>query len=167
MAFFVTERSSGLRPTQDKLSELEALVLEHKWWVNKRRLNITDGEVRHYGEKGKPYLVKGVLSNSVKSGRMLELVQEMLPDAGITELCLSRNIECTPHRDKGNYGPSYALFLGTFEGGALCFETGERYEQRGVWQGPFLGSDLTHWNEAIISGTKYSVIAYSRKKLGV
>ena len=123
MAFFVT-------PSQDKLSELEALVLEHKWWLNKRRLNITDGEVRQYGEKRKRYLVKGVLSNSVKSGRMLELVQGMLPGANITELCLNRQVECKPHRDKGNYGPSYILFLGTFEGGALCFETGERYYQR-------------------------------------
>ena len=147
---------------EDKLSELEALVLEHKWWPNKRRLNITDGEVKHYGEKRKRYLVKGVLSNSVKSGRMLELVQEMLPDAGITELTLNKNLECKPHRDKANTGASYVLFLGEFTGGALVLEDGTRFEQRGVWQGPMWGSAVVHWNEPITSGEKLSVVAYSR-----
>ena len=116
----------------------------------------------HYGEKRKRYLVKGVLSNSVKSGRMLELVQEMLPDAGITELALNKNLECKPHRDKANTGASYVLFLGEFTGGALVLEDGTRFEQRGVWQGPMWGSDVTHFNEPITSGTKYSVVAYSR-----
>ena len=34
--------------------------------------------------------------------------------------------------------------------------------KKGVWHGPFLGSEVTHYNEPIISGTKYSVVAYSR-----
>ena len=45
---------------------------------------------------------------------MLELAQEMLPEAGITELCV-----CGPHRDKASYG---ILCLGEFEGGALIWE---------------------------------------------
>ena len=145
------------------MEELTQLVLKHRFTINKMRTNISD-DVGHFGVKRKPFLIKGVYSNTTKEGRMLELVQKMLPDAGITELCLNRNLECTPHRDKGNYGPSYVLFLGTFEGGALCFETEERYDQRGVWQGPFLGSEVTHWNEPITSGTKYAVVAYSRLK---
>ena len=149
---------------ENKLSELEALVLEHKWWPNKRRINI-GGEVRHYGEKRKCYLVKGVFSNPVKEGRILELVQSMLPDANITELCLNKNVECTPHKDKANTGASYVLFLGEFTGGALVFENGERFEERGVWQGPCYGAEVTHWNEPITAGTKYSVIAYSRAKM--
>ena len=147
---------------EDKLSELEALVLEHKWWQNKRRMNISDGEVRQYGKYGKWYLVKGLWSNPVKNGRMLELVQEMLPGANITELCLNRQVVCKPHRDKANTGASYALFLGEFTGGALVLEDGARFEQRGQWMGPILGSELIHWNEPITDGIKYSVIAYSR-----
>ena len=94
---------------------------------------------------------------------MLEIVQEMLPEAGITELCLNKNVVCSPHRDKKNYSPSYILFLGHFEGGALVLEESKkRYEEKEVWHGPFLGSEVTHYNEPIISGDKYSVVAYSR-----
>ena len=38
----------------------------------------------------------------------------------------------------------------------------KRYEEKEVWHGPFLGSEVTHYNEEITSGTKYSVVAYSR-----
>ena len=146
-----------------KMDELERLVLNHRFTLNKMRTNI-GGKVGYFGTRRKPFLIKGVYSNSVKNGRMLELVQGMLPDAGITELCLNRNVVCIPHKDKGNYGPSWILFIGTFQGGGLCFETGERYEQTGIWHGPFFGAEVTHWNEPITSGTKYAVVAYSRLK---
>ena len=145
------------------MEALKELVFNHRFTINKMRTNVND-DIGYFGPKRKQFLIKGVYSNTIKEGRMLEIVQEMLPGANITELCLNRQVECKPHRDKGNYGPSYVLFLGTFEGGALCFETGERYDQRGVWQGPFLGSDVIHWNEPITSGTKYSVVANSRKR---
>ena len=143
------------------MEALKELVFNHRCTINKMRTNVND-DIGYFGPKRKPILIKGVYSNTIKEGRMLKIVQEMVPDANVTELCLNRQVECKPHRDKGNYGPSYVLFLGTFEGGALCFETGERYDQRGVWQGPFLGSDVIHWNEPITSGTKYSVVAYNR-----
>ena len=55
------------------------------------------------------------------------------------------------------------LFFGQFEGGALVLEESKkRYEEKEVWHGPFLGSEVTHYNEPIISGDKYSVVAYSR-----
>ena len=41
-------------------------------------------------------------------------------------------------------------------------ESKKRYEEKEVWHGPFLGSEVTHYNEPIISGDKYSVVAYSR-----
>ena len=143
------------------MEALKELVFKHRFTLNKMRTNINE-DIGYFGLKRKPFLIKGVYSNTIKEGRMLEIVQEMLPDANITELCLNRQVACKPHRDKGNYGPSYVLFLGAFEGGALCFETGERYDQRGVWQGPCYGAEATHWNEPITAGTKYSVIAYSR-----
>ena len=128
------------------------------------RTNIND-DVGYFGLKKKPFLIKGVYSNTVKEGRMLELVQEMLPEAGITELCLNKNVVCSPHRDKANYGPSFICFFERFQGGALVLEEMKKsYEEKEVWHGPFLGSKVTHHNEPIISGTKYSVVAYSRLK---
>ena len=82
------------------------------------------------------------------------MLQEMLPGANITELCLNRQVVCKPHRDKANTGASYALFLGEFTGGALVLEDGARFEQRGQWMGPILGSELIHWNEPITDGRR-------------
>ena len=101
--------------------------------------------------------------NSVKSGRMLEIVQEMLPDAGVTELCLNRDVTCQPHRDRGNSSDSHILYFGDFQGGALCLEDERRYEAKNVWHGPFDGKRLTHWNEPHV-GTMYAVVAYSRAR---
>ena len=139
------------------MEELIELVAQHKWTRNCRRLNL-GGETKMYGKR--PYLVKGHYSNIVKSGPLLEAVQKMLPN--ITELCLNKDVVCPPHVDKGNYGDSYILFLGDFEGGALVFFNGTRYESKNVWMGPFSGQDL-HWNEPITSGSKISIVAYSRK----
>ena len=59
------------------------------------------------------------------------------------------------------------LIFGSFEGGALVLEESKkRYEEKEVWHGPFLGSVVTHYNERILSGDKYSVVAYSRLKNG-
>jgi len=65
-----------------------------------------------------------------------------------------------PHRDAGNAGPSLALFLGRFEGGALVTEDGRRLDEPGVLRA-FDGRAL-HWNEPVTGGTKYSVIFYNR-----
>ena len=144
------------------MEELKALVFKHRFTINKMRININD-DVGYFGIKKKPFLIKGVYSNTVKEGRMLEIVQEMLPEASITEICLNKNVVCRPHKDKKNYGPSYVIYFGQFEGGALVSEESkQRYEEKEVWHGPFLGSEVTHYNEPIICGVKYSVVAYSR-----
>ena len=93
------------------MEELKELVFfNDRFTINKMRTNIND-DIGYFGPKKKPFLIKGVYSNTVKAGRMLELVQEMLPEAAITELCLNKNVVCSPHRDKANYGPSYIFFL--------------------------------------------------------
>ena len=148
------------------MEELKALVFNHRFTINKIRINI-NADVGYFGPKKKPFLIKGVYSNTVKEGRMLEIVQEMLPEASITEVCLNKNVVCSPHKDKKNFGQSYILFLGEFEGGALVLEEiKKRYEEKEMWHGPFLGSEVTHYNEPILSGTKFSVVAYSRLKDG-
>ena len=109
----------------NKMEELKNLILKHKFTINKMRTNISN-DVGFFGPKQKPFLIKGVYSNTVKAGKMLEIVQEMLPDAGITELCLNRNVVCSPHKDKSNFGPSFICFLGSFEGGALVLEESKK-----------------------------------------
>ena len=50
-----------------------------------------------------------------------------------------------------------------YKGSALVLqESKKRYEEKEVWHGPFLGSEVTHYNEETTSGGKYSVVAYSQ-----
>ena len=116
----------------------------------------TDEVSRKYG---RPFMKQGIFSNTVRDGRMLDIVQEMLP--GITCLCLNRDVTCAPHRDAKNTGEySYVLFFGEFEGGELCLETGECFREHKVWH-RFRGQSVTHWNLPH-TGRKYSIVAYSR-----
>ncbi len=53
----------------------------HHWWANRNWVNL-GGEVTT--KSGRPCLVKGVYSNTVRTGRLLEIVQAILPGAGVT-----------------------------------------------------------------------------------
>ena len=75
----------------------------------------------------------------------------------------NRNVVCAPHVDRNNSEYSWIIFLGTFEGGALLFEDGQRIEKP-YERHRIRASELLHWNEPITSGTKFSVILY-RKRL--
>ena len=101
-----------------------------------------------------------VLSNALKSGRILKIVQGMLPGKGITQVTLNKNIVTAPHRDGANTRPSYLLFLGDFKGGALRWKGGS-FSKKRTWFGPFDGRAIRHWNEPITKGTKFSIVAYS------
>ena len=160
------------------LAELKHLVSErHRWKRNSLRTNLartpddlTDGSFRA--------LPIGVFSNGVRDGqspasdRMLAIVREMLPDANVNALQLNRNVVCGRHKDaKNSAAENRRLFFGHYSGGALVFETGERYEARDVWHGPMQSRDFYHWNEEILpvegSGEpfcKYAVVAYNREK---
>ena len=122
-------------------------------------------------------LRKGVYSNGVREGqtpagdRMLAVVREMLPHATVNALQLNRNVVCGRHKDaKNSAAESHILFFGHYSGGALCFETGERFEARKVWHGPMQSRDYYHWNEEIlpVPGSdepfcKYAVVAYAHE----
>ena len=96
---------------------------------------------------------------------MLEIVREMLPHK-INALQLNRDVVCGRHKDgKNSAAESYILFFGKYNGGALVFENGERFEEKEVWHGPMRTRDLDHWNERILPVSagrfrKYAVVAY-------
>ena len=102
---------------------------------------------------------------------MLGIVREMLPYATVNALQLNRNVVCGKHKDARNSASeSHILFFGHYSGGALVFETGERFEERDVWHGPMQSRELFHWNEEIlpVPGSdqpfcKYAVVAYAHE----
>ena len=145
------------------MEELEQLVMEFKYKPNRARVNISPKENQDTTYK-RILLKDPVYSNSVKEGRTLELVQIMLPEAGITQLTLNRDVVCARHRDKANSGLSWICFFGEYtEGGDLLFEDGTIYpgSQTGHWHGPFDGKLLAHWNTQHYGGCRWSVVGYS------
>ena len=141
---------------------LEQLVRNHRFTRNRNRLNVSDGEVMEYlcrDGKRRPCLRKGILSNTLKSGPVLDQCRAMLGD-DVRYVCLNKNLRCKMHVDKKNAGLSHVCYFGSFTGGALCLEDGRRFEGKGQWFGPFDGSKIPHGNEPH-EGEKYSIVAFT------
>ena len=142
----------------DDWDELERLVKAHRYTCNRNRTNL-GGPCVWYGNRR--CLQKGVYNNTRKQGPILEHVRRMLGEE-ISAVTLNRNVVCGKHRDRRNCIKSFIAFLGNFEGGALVLETGERFEARRQWFS-FDGAKVSHWNEPITAGRKYSVVAYTQR----
>ena len=134
------------------------MVRKHRFKCNYARVNLAHSPAQVDVRYGRPWLKKGIYSNTIRSGPMLELVQQMLP--GVSHLCLNRDVTCAPHKDSFNSGDdSYVLFFGNYQGGELCTESGQVFAEKGVWH-RFQGRSQTHWNQPH-TGRKYSIVAYS------
>ena len=141
---------------------LEQLVRNHRFTRNRNRLNVSDGEVVEYlcrDGKRRPCLRKGILSNTLRSGPILDQVRAMLGE-GVRCVCLNKGLQAKRHTDKKNAGLSYVCYFGSFTGGALCLDDGRRFEGTGQWHGPFDGAAIPHWNEPH-EGKKFSVVAFT------
>ena len=138
------------------MDELELMVRAHKFTSNRNRTNISNGPTMKYGKHA--CLVMSVLSNTLRSGSILDHVQAMLGPQ-ITCVCLNKNVPCAPHRDKKNAGESFVCYFGEFTGGALCLEDGRRFEGKRQWHGSFDGASLLHYNEPH-EGEKFSIVAF-------
>lgn len=79
-------------------------------------------------------------------------------DFEFNQITLNRNNQLGRHRH-ANVGTSLAMLLGNFEGGALCIETGERFDSKNEWFS-FDGSQF-HWVEPF-QGERFSIILYNR-----
>ena len=105
-----------------------------------------------------------VESNALgKSEKLLkEAIQLTAPEwfGDDTKFCLNRNVKCEKHKDTGNLGHSYVLFMGNYTGGALVFEDGVRLEEKYKWHR--IDGSIPHWNEPH-EGTKYSIVLYKSK----
>lgn len=145
---------------------LQALRM-HKFKATRLRTNIVPPQDRVrtvYGRSVVDTTRRPLLSQTLLEGELYDLIlasAPILPEGTQWHVTVNKNLVCHRHRDTGNYGTSWILFLGDFSGGALVFEDGRRIEESGVWH-EFDGQ-LEHWNEPI-AGEKYSVVLYRRAK---
>ena len=104
------------------IDTLISLVSQHRWYKNAYRTN-TDTDPTHHqiGRRGRHWLAYpwAPYSNTVRTGPILECVQQMLP--GVNAVCLNRKRADEPpmskHKDSKNSGPSWVCFWGDIEGG--------------------------------------------------
>jgi transcriptional regulator with XRE-family HTH domain len=89
--------------------------------------------------------------------KLIENIKEVT-DFEFNQVTLNYNHLMKAHRHK-NEGISHAILLGDFEGGALCVEDGNRFEEKNVWF-TFNGTK-NHWVEPF-SGERFSLILYKR-----
>lgn len=147
------------------MDRLLELLQTHKWVKSRLRYNIVPPEdrvVQEYNGRKGTYLRKGIKSQSLASGQLFDHIMSMAPERpeGNWLVTINENIQCYPHKDRGNVGHSYILFLGDFSGGELCFEDGTIVSEPRCWHE--IDGSLTHWNEPITSGIKYSVILFNK-----
>ena len=140
------------------MDALLKLLEARKWKEDCLRTNIAGPEHIEVSDSGfkRVRLASNVVSPS--EGDLRAAIQQVAPCCTDEyQIIVNRNVTCRPHRDPANVGPSYCLFLGDFEGGALIFADGKRFTEKGVWH--VLDGRIEHWNEPQ-TGTKYSVILY-------
>ena len=117
---------------------------------------------------GKKELIKPIFSNTINSGKILELCQKILGAVGahINCVCINRDIQCLPHRDKKNdCEKSFFMQFGDFSGCELCIgePSGIRVlDKKDVFY-EFNGKRDLHWNIPLWEGTKYSIVCFARR----
>ena len=95
---------------------LEALLRARKFQGSKLRTNVARGAPTEKHPSGRVMLKDAVLSDVVKSGRLVNAVRKFHP--WVEQLTLNRNLCCTRHTDR-NEGTSLIAFFGDFTGGCL------------------------------------------------
>ncbi len=100
--------------------------------------------------------------NNEKHKVLYELLMEIgnsICPFEFNQIQLAQDLVCPPHKDKKNVGDSMLISVGDYVGGEIVVE-GTAYDARA---NPviFNGGEMTHWNNDIISGTKFSFIFFT------
>ena len=135
------------------------LLKQRRWIYTCLRTNIAQPEEIVVSDTG---FRKACLASNVLGPRELELREAVKAISPVDwdedfKILVNKNVTCKPHKDRGNVGASYCLWLGDFKGGALVFDSGRRVEGKNVWH--TLDAKEVHWNEPHVLD-KYSVIIY-------
>ena len=147
------------------MDQLLSALRTHKWQKTQLRYNVVppdDRETKTYKSGHKMTTIKkGICSQSLKSGPLYDLILSLAPDRppGDWRVTINKNIQCYPHKDKGNVGTSFIAFLGDYTGGELCFENGNVVSETNTWHE--IDGSIVHWNKPI-EGEKYSVILFNK-----
>ena len=127
------------------MDELERLLAKRYWQPYCLRTGIAQPE---YIVEKNGFRKAQVASNTPRPREvsLLRAIRAVAPDwCAATKVIINKDVTCRRQSDGANLGSSYILFLGDFEGGALVFDDGTRFEAKREWF-EFDGQ-VPHWNE--------------------
>ena len=147
---------------------VEFLLNNRTWSPTCLRTNIAKPEDFYVGPTGfkRVHLLSNLVGHTTHQDRLLRSALELIaPEwwGEETHITINKNVVCCPHVDKNNAEYSYIAFVGKFAGGALLFESNQRYEEPYKWY-KIDAFNTLHWNEPITEGTKYSIIIFKTKR---
>ena len=119
------------------------------------------GDVPYRGQRILNFQTRGPSKFNRKYTKLLEMLKsfvlEIDPSFQFTTIQVNKNIQCEPHVDKNNMGPSYIIGLGNYDGGDLVIE-GKEISIKNKWV-QFDGRKA-HWTNPF-NGTRYSIIYFT------
>jgi hypothetical protein len=114
------------------------------------------GEVNYRGQASLGGRTRGPSRHNAKHADLYQALQDFIKKRRstfeYTTIQINKNVECLPHVDVNNVGPSYIIALGDFVGGELVIEGApspirnklKRFDGRkGHWTNPFKGERYT------------------------
>ena len=145
------------------MDKVEELLDKRKWAKDCLRVNIAEADqIISRGQDGKfkvALLQSNLLGN--KEDELRDAIKYIAPEwwgDEETQVILNKNVQCKRHKDK-NKEHSWIIWLGDFNGGALCFDDGTRLDEQYKWHK--IDGQIPHWNEPH-EGTKYGIVLYRR-----
>ena len=151
----------------DRFSNLYKLLLEYNWKKSsdktrngdfrKNAYSLNVGQVRLF-RKGLP-IVDG---NKMKKNKSLihNEIKRLFPNYYFTGVMINKNLECPPHKDKGNDGGVIVIGLGDYEGGELVIDGVEHNVKNKEIR--FDAHTLEHYVKPF-KGDRYSVVIFKHK----
>ena len=119
------------------------------------------GDVNYRGQKLLNYRTRGPSRYNKKYTKLYRLLRKFMrvakPHFKYTTIQVNKNVECIPHIDKNNVGPSYIMALGEYSGGELCIE-GKEYNIKNKIK-KFDGR-RAHWTNPF-EGTRYAMVFFT------
>jgi hypothetical protein len=85
-------------------------------------------------------------------------------DISFTSITVNQNYQSQPHRDKGNYGDSFLVAFGDYQGGSLVIHEGDLSGEHNIRYRP-IKTDFSKVLHSVkdFTGERYSLVFYNLK----
>lgn len=145
------------------LQELETRPIA----INKYRDKCGEGRSQAFGLVNRRSLPVDYSRQNWLRPKLLYHLQEFAEnyvDVEWTSVTINQNYQCLPHRDKSNFGPSFLVAFGDYQGGDLVIHEGDLSGSYDIRYKPFK-TDFSKVLHSVkdFTGNRYSLVFYNLK----